>query len=366
MSRHHNSAGRGEDAQPDDGAPGSTDRGTISRRQMLNTVGVGLGVMAVGTSGASGQTSGQYPGMDAPDGYRVPAYSEGPRCLYLNDFGGEGDNPQGLIHFLQYVDYLRVEGICSTQPIPSTDEIHKQIDMYEEHYENYRTHSDFPTPDELRDITYSAASSTQSGSTPSGLSETAERIIERAHADEEDPLYVCVGGSMTEVAQALHEDPSIKDSIRVTSVGTWNTDQDPAARDYVYNEHPDLWWVESDSAYAGTWTAEDEAGVDSCGYMEEHVHGVGALGDYWATIEPCCMGQGCWQTGDFYTYAILLHGDPDDPTSPSWGGRWQPTDHGPNYWTDLSGTTIGKWADDYFADFARRLEWGVTVGIQDD
>ncbi|WP_175480140.1 malectin domain-containing carbohydrate-binding protein [Natrinema salaciae] len=344
------SAGRGEDAQTDYGTPGGTDRGTISRRQMLKTAGVGLGAMAIGTSGVTAQS--------APEGYHVPTGEDavGPRVIYLNDFGGEGDNPQGLIHFLQYVDYLRVEGIASTQPLPSSDEVHKQIDMYEEHWENYRTHSDFPSPDELRGLVTSAASSTQSGYEPSGVSETAQHIIDRAHADSDDPLYLAVGGSMTEVAQAVHEDPSITDSIRVTSVGSWNTDQDPNARDYLYNEHPDLWWVESDSAYTGTWT---HTNADTCGYMQEHIHGVGALGEYWATIEPCCNGRGCWQTGDFFTYALLLHGDPDDPTSPSWGGRWNPTDHGSNYWTDIGGETIGRWADDYFADFARRLSWGV-------
>ncbi|WP_459193776.1 fibronectin type III domain-containing protein [Halosimplex sp. J119] len=354
MYGKHLGGRRGRTTSTDEGTR-ATDERSISRREALKAVGAGAGMLAVGTSAVTGQTT--------QDGYRVPANSEGPRCLYLNDFGGEGDNQQGLIHFLQYVDYLRVEGICSTQPLGSTSEINSQIDMYAEHYENYVTHSDYPTPDELRSLVYSGASSTQSGSTPSGVSETAQRIIDRANADSEDPLYVCVGGSMTEVAQALHEDPSITDSIRVHSVGSWNTEQDPNARDYVYNEHPDLWWVESDDAYVGTWTSTN---VDTCEYMENNVHGVGAFGDYWETITPCCNDTGCWQTGDFFTYALLLHGDPSDPTGASWGGSWQPTDHGSDYWTDGSASSVGRFADEYFADFARRLEWGVTEGIQDD
>src|SRR3546814_16401762 len=69
----------------------------------------------------------------------------------------------------------------------------------------------------------------------------------RSHAaSASDPLWVLTWGSMTDLAQALHDDPSIKGKIKVYSIGAWNTQQDPAARDYVYNNHKDLWWIEND------------------------------------------------------------------------------------------------------------------------
>src|SRR3546814_6298284 len=53
----------------------------------------------------------------------------------------------------------------------------------------------------------------------------------RSHAaSASDPLWVLTWGSMTDLAQALHDDPSIKGKIKVYSIGAWNTQQDPAAR----------------------------------------------------------------------------------------------------------------------------------------
>ena len=58
---------------------------------------------------------------------------------------------------------------------------------------------------------------------------------------------------MTDVAQAVHDDPSIKSKIRVYSIGSWNTNQDRAARDYLFKDHADLWWIESDTTFRGMY-----------------------------------------------------------------------------------------------------------------
>src|SRR3546814_16834459 len=64
-------------------------------------------------------------------------------------------------------------------------------------------------------------------------SEGSDHIIRMAHESDE-PLWVLTWGSMTDVAQALHDDPSIVGKIKLISIGGWNTRQDQSARDYVY------------------------------------------------------------------------------------------------------------------------------------
>jgi hypothetical protein len=54
---------------------------------------------------------------------------------------------------------------------------------------------------------------------------------------------------MTDLAQALHDDPSIAPKIRVYSIGSSNTVSDPVSRDYVFEglskSWPNLWWIEN-------------------------------------------------------------------------------------------------------------------------
>ena len=72
--------------------------------------------------------------------------------------------------------------------------------------------------------------------------------------------------------------------------------------------------------------------------------------------------------GDTPSVLYLLNGDPSNPESESWGGRFQKTEHGPNYWTDIkqpeysekgrSGAkTVNKWRIDYLNDWKRRMNY---------
>ena len=85
-------------------------------------------------------------------------------------------------------------------------------------------------------------------------------------------------GSMTDLAQALHDDPSIQGKIKVYSIGAWNTQQDPAARDYVYNNFKNLWWIENDSTFRGMYV--DDAGNAKNGWKMGDAQGHGALGEH--------------------------------------------------------------------------------------
>ena len=66
----------------------------------------------------------------------------------------------------------------------------------------------------------------------------SQLLVESARAEDPRPLWVLVWGSITDVAQAVHDAPDIADRIRIVSIGSWNTSQDRAARDYLFRQHP--------------------------------------------------------------------------------------------------------------------------------
>ncbi|MHC4432984.1 MAG: nucleoside hydrolase-like domain-containing protein, partial [Planctomycetota bacterium] len=174
-----------------------------------------------------------------------------PRVIVSTDIGGsDPDDFQSMVHYLVYADLFDTEGLISSPPQGGrVRDVLECIAAYEKDYVNLRTWSpNYPSPDVLRQVTRQGAIDPQSSDQPSTkISAGARLIIERARVEDPRPVYVLVWGSITDVAQAVHQDPRIKAKLRVHSIGSWNTRQDPKARDYLFNSHRDLWWIESDS-----------------------------------------------------------------------------------------------------------------------
>jgi len=240
-----------------------------------------------------------------------------------------------MVHYLVYADVFDTEGLISSPPGDGRAEhVFECLDAYATDYANLSTWSaNYPTADALRQVVRQGALAPQQGDEPSELiSEGAQLIIDRANADGDDrPLYVLVWGSMTDVAQALHADPSIVEHLRVVSIGSWNTRLDRGARDYVYNHHPDLWWIESDTTFRGMYVGGDQRGpLGNLAFPAAHVAGQGALGELFMDKKRDI------KMGDTPSVLYLLQGDRDDPTAEHWGGafiRPSPDDR-PTYWHD--------------------------------
>ena len=172
-----------------------------------------------------------------------------------------------------------------------------------------------------------------------------------------------VWGAITDVAQAVHDHPSIKQKLRVYSIGSWNTGQDRAARDYLYDKHGDLWWIESDTSFRGMYMGGRQDGdLGNRTFVEQHVKGHGALGNLFFDKKRDI------KMGDTPSVLFLLRGNPDDPAGPSWGGSYVRTGHGPNYWHDDpdpsrrdaardGAKTVNRWREAYLRDWQRRMDW---------
>ncbi|QDS91805.1 Inosine-uridine preferring nucleoside hydrolase [Roseimaritima multifibrata] len=288
-----------------------------------------------------------------------------PRVVISSDIGGsDPDDFQSLIHLLLYADVIDVEGLISSPPEAGrAKHILEVIDAYANDYSHLKSHSKaYPAADALRSVVKQGALDKASQKGWSEPTDGSRWIIQRAHAADKRPLWILVWGSITDVAQAIHDDPSIKSHIRVYSIGSWNTSQDSAARDYLFKNHTDLWWIESDTSFRGMYMGglqDDDWG--NLSFIQQNVKGHGSLGDLFFKKKHDI------KMGDTPSFLYLLRGNPDDPTSPHWGGAFVATGHGKDYWTDnpdpslstsnrAGAKTVSNWRREYLEDWKYRMD----------
>ena len=260
---------------------------------------------------------------------------ERPRLLVSTDIGGhDPDDFQSLVHLLLYADLLDLEGLISSAPGPGrASDLHAVLDAYAQDLPALRTHSPaYPPVDQLRTLVRQGAIDTQSDIIPAPPSEGARLIIERARAADPQgrPLHVLAWGSLTDLAQALHAAPDIAARIRLYSIGSWNTRQDPRARDYVFQAHPSLWWIENDHGFRGMYVGGDHSGdLGNETFPLFHVRDHGALGKLFFAKKPDL------KMGDTPSLLYFLRGDFTRPDTAHWGGRFiRPFADRPAYWHD--------------------------------
>ena len=156
-----------------------------------------------------------------------------------------------------------------------------------------------------------------SGSGVERPTEGSDWIVQCAHRDDPRPLWLLVWGGIDDLAQALHDDPSIETKLHVYWIGGPNKKWSTTAYDYIVREHPDLWIIENNSSYRGWFVGGNQTGdLGNEGFVTEHMEDHGALGDYFASIAPQV------KMGDSPSVGYLLSGASPDPGRGGWGGRF--------------------------------------------
>jgi len=291
----------------------------------------------------------------------APQPAERPRVIVSTDIGGtDPDDFQSMVHFLLYADMFEVEGLISSPYGPGRREhILQVVDRYAADYPSLKTYSDrYPAPDALRGVTKQGAIDS---APPGGVgrpTEGSEWIIRSARRNDPRPLWVLVWGGIDDLAQALHDAPDILPKLRVYFIGGPNKMWSVEAYDYIERQHPALWMIEANATYRGWFTGGNQAGEwGNAGFVAAHVAGHGALGEYFTSL----LG-GTIKMGDSPSVGYLLHGTPDDPSKPGWGGRFV------RVWDDrrtvfTRPTTAADTADAFgVVEFALPVPAGATVG----
>ena len=256
----------------------------------------------------------------------VPGSDSRPRVIVSSDIGGtDFDDYQSMVHLLVYADSLDIAGIISSPYGPGRrEDILKVIEAYERDYPNLKTYSaKYPTPEALRAISKQGAIDSAGLRGFGKATEGSDWIIRCAKVSDPRPLWILVWGGIDDVAQALHDDPSIKSKIRVYFIGGPNKKWSAPAYDYIAREHPDLWIIEANDTYRGWFVGGDQSGdLGNDSFVATHVAGHGALGDFFAALNFQGKPRPTVKMGDSPSVAYLLGKTPDDPSKASWGGRF--------------------------------------------
>lgn len=244
-----------------------------------------------------------------------------PRVVVSSDIGGtDPDDFQSMVHFLLYADVFDVEGIISSPYGPGRREhILQVIDLYSRDYPNLKTHSaKYPPPDVLRAISKQGAIDSAGPAGAGTPTEGSQWIVHCARRADSRPLYVLVWGGIDDLAQALHDAPDILPKLRVYFIGGPNKMWSVNAYNYIEENHPKLWMIEANATYRGWFTGGSQAGEwGNSSFVTAHVAGRGALGDFFATLL-----KGTVKMGDSPSVVYPLHGTPEDPSKPGWGGKF--------------------------------------------
>lgn len=244
------------------------------------------------------------------------------RVIVSTDIGGtDFDDFQSLVHLLLYSDAIDLEGLIASPWGPNPDRkkhLLTIIDVYAKDYPNLRTWStNYPSPERLRAIAKQGGTFLAG---PRGWGEPTEGsdwIVRAARRADARPLWVLLWGGFEDLAQALHDAPDIKGKLRVYMIGGPNKKWSTNAYDYIAREHPDLWLIENNSTYRGWFVGGEQSGdLGNTSFVQQHVKGVSALGDYFAGIAPQI------KMGDTPSFAYLLGRDPERPETGGWGGQF--------------------------------------------
>ncbi|MDP8243690.1 MAG: DUF1593 domain-containing protein [Candidatus Hinthialibacter antarcticus] len=287
------------------------------------------------------------------------------RVLISSDIGGsDDDDDQSLVHYLHYADLFDLEGLVSSPPHAGrTADYLKVIDLYESDFASFKAASPkFPTPETLRDLCKQGATEPAPAAGFRQPTDGSKWIIECARRNDPRPLYVLVWGSITDVAQALHDDPSIKEKIRVYFIASWNQRMDEHAFAYIDQHHSDLWMIYCDTTFRGWYVGGKQDGDwGNQTFINAFIKESGALGKYFAPLKNNAI-----KMGDTPSVAYLLKGDPNNPESPHWGGRFIKQEGRKHWWRDdqsedlreknfPGAKTVNRWRKAYLADWRDRL-----------
>ena len=288
-----------------------------------------------------------------------------PHVIVSTDIGGsDPDDFQSMVHLFVVMDQMQIQGLISSPPSGGrTADIHEVIDAYARDYPKIKNHGKFPTAEYLRDVTKQGAVQAASSRGWDGPTQGSNWIVSKAKELHPTPVYVLVWGSITDVAQAVHDAPEIKSNLRVYSIGSWNTLKDKSSRNYLYNSHKDMWWVEADTTFRGMYQGGNQSGEwGNTEFVSRNVRAHGHLGDLFYRKKRDI------KMGDTPSVLYMVNGDINNPEGESWGGRFRKTGHGANYWHDRTesslkyrdyngANTVNKWRLQYLQDWKNRMDW---------
>jgi hypothetical protein len=307
------------------------------------------------------------------------------RIIISSDFppfpvtNSDPDDVQSMVRFLLYSNEFDIEGLIASagtfEMIAEKKNILAVLDEYDKVDENLRKHDpNFPTADALRAVTYEGKGNNNGVKILFGCrkqpyaeiigkgmnSEASDAIIAAAAKDDPRPLWISVWGGPREVAQAIWDVKNTRSekefSRFISKLRIFLIACQDATHDWLMDEFPELFIIESKSTYQGMF------GSDSREWVEANI--INNHGPLCAIYPPKAMGGPGVIEGDSPAFMHLIGANrglnnPEDPTQPGWGGQYMRKPNTNHYIDGPGGSSISKWKNDFQAEFMERADWCV-------
>lgn len=349
------------------------------------------------------------PGQPIPPTH-VDDFTGKPRVVIISDIGNEPDDQMSFVHLLMYSNEFDIEAMIATTSTWQREKTHPEtmrelIDAYGEVRPNLMLHAKgWPEAADMRGKVYTGQSAYGMAATGAGESTDGSKpIVQAAERDDPRPLWICIWGGASTLAQALMDLKAARPPdelnklvarLRVYSI----SDQDDAGP-WIRKEFPGLFYIVSPSTptsgeYASaTWTGisgdryyRNGEGADSTTvtneWLDTNIRSKGSLGKKY----PKFMFI---MEGDTPSFLGLIDNGLNAYRRPDWGG-WggryvyrQPYGETHAIWTqggdefkrvDSRDTVVGadgkqhtsdqatvwRWREAFQNDFAARMTWTVA------
>lgn len=290
------------------------------------------------------------------------------------DHRSDPDDVQSMVRFLLYANEFDVEGlVVSSGTLVNVARKQNMLDMiaiYDQVDETLRKHDpQYPTADALRSVTFQGLDGTWGGSVDNNIgpgkdSEASEAIIRMMDKPDSRPVWFCLWGDCSNIAQAIWKVQNTRSKARLqaflSKMRIYQIGHQDDTIDWLLANFPNLFIIYSKSTYMGIFGGPDDP-LGNLSWLDTNIrqnHGpLGAVyPKYWAE------GTVGLKEGDTPSFLYLVSAargmnNPEDPTQESWGGQYVRlgTTH---HWVDGPGSTsISKWKSQYQADFALRANW---------
>jgi hypothetical protein len=316
-----------------------------------------------------------------------------PRLAILTDIGGDPDDTQSLIRLLMYANEMNIEALIASasgtpgelkQSVTRPDLIREVIDAYAQVLPNLKQHAEgWPTADHLRSVVTSGNRFRGRDHVGAGHeTDGSRRLVELIQAGSPGrPLNIAVWGGQTDLAQALwtvrKESSQAEWEAFVKKFRVYDINDQDGIADWMRKTFPGMHYIlaeaprgrdKREGTYRGMYLTGDLS-LTSREWIDRHVRSRGPLGalyptETWTAPNP----HGCLKEGDTPSWFFFLPrggNDPDDPSQPGWGGRFERMTDG--WFRDLPRkddfdprTTVSRWRSEFQADFAKRMRWCVS------
>jgi hypothetical protein len=337
------------------------------------------------------------------------------RVIILTDIEADPDDTESMVRLLLYSNVIDIKGLIATtsthqRNIVHPESIQRVIRAYDKVQANLMKHeAGFPSADSLLLLVKQGLPEYGMKGVGKGKdSQGSEWIIKVLEENDERPLWICVWGGPTTLAQALYKIKKTKSEtetkqliakLRVYTI----SDQDDGGI-WIRKNFPDLFYIVSPGGYENsTWGAINQFVPDinnetmSNSWLAQNIQqGHGPLG----TIYPdVAYGM----EGDTPSWLSLIPNGLNEPEHPNWGGwggryekylpeyssfnsgftggvpiepepreiwtnaidRYEPYMHNEYGRAVIRDTisftdnrvTLWRWRDDFQNDFAARMDW---------